>query len=88
MYMMHDAKGKIQVLQQLLSDPSKKMTAQKRFKVQLLLWIYVGVAEHQLNLTKLYNVSKTYKRIRVLPQGYMQAELYTRTAPTRTMTEL
>ena len=39
-------------------------------------------------LTKLYNVSKTYKRIRLLPQGYMQAELYTRTAPTRTMTEL
>ena len=67
MYMLHDAQGKIQVLQQLLDDPTKNMNDQKRFKVELLLWIYIGVADHQLNLTKLYNVSKTYKRIRVLP---------------------
>lgn len=70
-YMIHDARGKIKELEKLLEY--RKITKEKRFKARILLWVYIGIAEHQINLTKLYKVSKTYKRIGVLPEGYMQA---------------
>ena len=67
MYMMHDMKGKIIRLRGLLDDTLHNRSKNKVLKIQLLIWVFVGVVEHSLSLTKLYQVSKTYERIKVVP---------------------
>lgn len=68
-YMMHDARGKIKELQKLIDSPN--VSEKRRFKARILIWVYIGIVEHQINLSKLYRVSKTYKRIGIVPEGYM-----------------
>ena len=83
--MMHDMKSKIVRLRGLLKDPRHNRSKEQVLKIELLIWVFEGVVGHSLSLTRLYQVSKTYERIKVVPQGYMMADLYTRQEPPRHM---
>ena len=78
--LMHDCKGKIQMFNKHIEG--NKISEKRRFKLQILRWIYVGISEHRINLVKLDRVAKTYERIGLLPEGYQQADLFIRSRPT------
>ena len=86
LHLMHDIRGKIQILIKLIEN--NRITEKRRYKMQILCWIYIGISEHQLHLSKLDRVAKTYKRIGLVPEGYMQADLYLRWKPTNTIIDL
>ena len=46
---------------------NKHITEKKRRTLQRLLWVMVGVLDHDLSLRKLYQVLKTYERIDCVP---------------------
>ena len=64
-------------LQVLMQRPT--LAAARKPKIQRLLWVITGAVDHGISLKRLFKVSKTYERIGMVPQGYMQADLYLHT---------
>ena len=64
-----------QKLRQMLEKPNLK-TKQRR-EIERLIWVMTGMIEHKISIRRLHAVCKTYEAIDLVPQGYMQAELFT-----------
>ena len=47
-----------------------------RDKAKRLLWVLVGILEHDLSQERLKQVYKTYDRLDLIPEGYQYAQLY------------
>ena len=54
----------------------RSLPESRKPKIMRLLWVINGAVDHGISLKRLFKVSKTYERIGMIPQDYMQAELY------------
>ena len=63
-------------LEALLVKPG--LAEARKPKIKRLLWVICGILDESLSIKRLFKVSQTYERIGMIPQGYMQAELFER----------
>ena len=55
---------------------SEGLTVSKRRKALRLLWYIKGAVNHNLSLESLREIYETYKRLDLIPEGYMYASLH------------
>ena len=52
------------------------------------MWVLRGALDHKISLKRLFTVMGYYEKIGLVPEGYMQAELYRHDKPPEHMAEL
>lgn len=69
----HMERRRNQLTMQLLDQ---NLSAELKQKFQRIHWVLTGLLDHNMSIKKLFKISKTYERLKLVPKDYMYAELY------------